>query len=35
MARQPLRPVEPQRALDIGLFETRLPENPSIVVPDE
>lgn len=35
MARQPMRPVEPQQPLDIGLFETRLPENPSIVVPDE
>lgn len=35
MARQPLRPVEPQQPLDIGLFETRLPENPQIVVPDE
>jgi hypothetical protein len=35
MARQPLRPVEPQRPLDIGLFETRLPEAPHIVVPDE
>ncbi|MCR5878371.1 hypothetical protein [Phenylobacterium sp. J367] len=35
IARAPLRPVEPQRALDIGLFETRLPENPNIVVPDE
>lgn len=35
IARQPLRPVEPQQPLDIGLFETRLPENPSIVVPDE
>lgn len=35
MARQPLRPVEPQQPLDIGLFETRLPENPAIVVPDE
>ena len=34
-ARQPLRPVEPQQPLDIGLFEARLPENPSIVVPDE
>ncbi len=33
--RQPLRPVKPQQPLDIGLFETRLPENPSIVVPDE
>jgi hypothetical protein len=35
MARQPLRPVEPQRPLDIGLFERRLPESPHIVVPDE
>jgi hypothetical protein len=35
MARQPLRPVKPQQPLDIGLFETRLPENPNIVVPDE
>ena len=35
MIRQPLRPVEPQQPLDIGLFEARLPENPAIVVPDE
>lgn len=35
MSRQPLRPVEPQRPLDIGLFETRLPEAPHIIVPDE
>jgi hypothetical protein len=35
MSRQPLRPVKPQQPLDIGLFEVRLPENPSIVVPDE
>jgi len=35
IARQPLRAVEPQQPLDIGLFEARLPENPSIVVPDE
>jgi hypothetical protein len=35
MARQPLRPVEPQRPLDIGLFEARLPEAPHIIVPDE
>jgi hypothetical protein len=35
MARQPLRPVEPQQPLDIGLFETRLPEAPDVVVPDE
>ena len=35
LTRQPLRPVRPQQPLDIGLFETRLPENPNIVVPDE
>ena len=35
MASQPLRPIEPQRPLDIGLFERRLPEAPHIVVPDE
>ncbi len=35
IARQPLRPVEPQQPLDIGLFEVRLPESPHIVVPDE
>lgn len=35
IARQPLRAVEPQQPLDIGLFETRLPESPHIVVPDE
>jgi hypothetical protein len=35
IARQPMRPVKPQQPLDIGLFEARLPENPSIVVPDE
>ena len=34
-ARQPLRPVKPQQPLDIGLFETRLPEDPAIVIPDE
>lgn len=33
--RQPLRAVKPQQPLDIGLFETRLPEAPHIVVPDE
>ena len=27
--------VKPQQPLDIGLFETRLPEAPHIVVPDE
>jgi hypothetical protein len=35
MAQAPLRPIEPQQPLDIGLFETRLPEAPHIVVPDE
>ena len=35
IARQPLRAVEPQQPLDIGLFEARLPEAPHIVVPDE
>ena len=35
MARQPLKPVAPQQPLDIGLFETRLPEAPHIIVPDE
>lgn len=35
MAKAPLAPVKPQQALDIGLFETRLPEAPHIVVPDE
>lgn len=35
IAGEPLRPVEPQQPLDIGLFERRLPENPNIVVPDE
>jgi len=35
LARQPLRPVKPQQALDIGLFEVRPPEAPHIVMPDE
>jgi hypothetical protein len=35
MAAQPLRAVEPQQPLDIGLFEVRLPEAPHIVVSDE
>jgi hypothetical protein len=35
IARQPLRPVEPQQPLDIGLFEIRPPEAPHIVMPDE
>jgi hypothetical protein len=35
MASAPLKPVEPQQPLDIGLFETRLPEAPDTVIPDE
>ena len=35
MARQPLRPVEPQQPLDIGLFEVRPPDAPHIIMPDE
>ena len=35
MAGQPLRPVEPQQPLDIGLFEIRPPDAPHIVMPDE
>jgi hypothetical protein len=30
-----LRPTRPQKALDIGLFETRPPEAPHIVMPDD
>lgn len=35
LASQPLRAVKPQQPLDIGLFETRPPEAPHIVMPDE
>ena len=35
LARQPLQAVRPQQPLDIGLFETRLPEAPHIIVSDE
>ncbi len=35
LARQPLRPALPQRPLDIGLFEIRLPEDPDLIMPDE
>jgi hypothetical protein len=35
IAQTPLRPTRPQKALDIGLFETRPPEAPHIVMPDE
>ena len=35
LAQQPLRAVRPQQPLDIGLFETRPPEAPHIIMPDE
>jgi hypothetical protein len=35
MTREPLRPVKPQQALDIGLFETPLPEAPDRLIADE
>jgi hypothetical protein len=35
LARQPLRAVRPQRALDIGLFEFRPPDDPGLIIPDE
>jgi hypothetical protein len=35
LAEQPLRPFVPQKALDIGLFEIALPENPGIIIADE
>jgi hypothetical protein len=35
LARQPLRPLRPQRALDIGLFEYRPPDAPELIIPDE
>jgi hypothetical protein len=35
MASQPLQPVKPQQALDIGLFEMAAPEAPHILIPDE
>ena len=35
LAHQPLKPLRPQQPLDIGLFETRPPEAPHIVMPDE
>lgn len=35
LADQPLRPFRPQQPLDIGLFETRPPEAPHIIMPDE
>lgn len=35
IAREPLRPIEPQQPLDIGLFEVRPPDAPHILMPDE
>jgi hypothetical protein len=35
LAEQPLQPIKPQQPLDIGLFEVPLPENPSLMIPDE
>lgn len=35
IAREPLRPIEPQKPLNIGLFEVRPPDAPHIVMPDE
>jgi hypothetical protein len=35
LAEQPLRAFRPQQPLDIGLFETRPPEAPHIIMPDE
>ena len=35
IAGAPMRPVEPQQPLDIGLFEFRPPDAPHIVMPDE
>lgn len=35
VARAPMRPIKPQQPLDIGLFETRPPEAPHIIMPDE
>lgn len=32
---EPLQAIKPQQALDIGLFEFRLPDAPHIVMPDE
>lgn len=35
LAHAPLAPVQPQQALDIGLFEFRPPEAPHMIIPDE
>jgi hypothetical protein len=35
LTHQPLRAARPQQALDIGLFEVRMPEDPARTMPDE
>lgn len=35
LAAHPLRAFKPQQPLDTGLFETRAPENPLEIIPDE
>jgi hypothetical protein len=35
MSQQPLKALKPQQPLDIGLFETPLPEDPNRLIPDE
>ena len=35
LVQQPLRPIGAQKALDIGLFETPMPEAPGRFMPDE
>jgi len=35
LAHAPLMAYRPQKALDHGLFETVLPENPDVIIPDE
>jgi hypothetical protein len=35
LAQAPLMAYRPQKALDIGLFEARLPENSAIIIADE
>ena len=35
LSAQPLQAVRPQQPLDIGLFETRAPERPDLILPDE
>jgi hypothetical protein len=35
LAQQPLRPILPQKALDFGLFDIAMPEDPGRMMPDE